>query len=368
MPDLRGGFDPELAISLLFRSQRRPVGRPHRHRLRDAGCTRASTPSATRLRTSSNYVARLEPGVRLGLGYDGGAGTWNAAIEPRPASPVPATTNEATICDQRATRPGDEPDIVFGPPYDTRIVARDVSAELHLRELGEPSVEAIATIEGLGLVITNRWFRSLGEKGSATARGTAVQRRPRGSADRGRRLQLLGGRRAGRAHPHRQGIQAERAEADGALDPGQRPDPRDPGPASTSASRCDRTGRRKVASFTLVVDGAGGWLGWWADEPGGDKDCGGLLPPTGLGRRRRASRRSAAAASSTSPGGPNDRYAGVLSLRFGSVKGLSRFTATAFGIHELTGIPTAVDRDRSWVLVVGTSFRPGIPHRLRDLG
>ena len=43
------------------------------------------------------------------------------------------------------------------------------------------------------------------------------------------------------------------------------------------------------------------------------------------------------------------------------MKGLSRFTATAFGIHELTGVPTDVDRDRSFVLVVGTSFRPGIP-------
>ena len=51
----------------------------------------------------------------------------------------------------------------------------------------------------------------------------------------------------------------------------------------------------------------------------------------------------------------------MLSLRFGSLTKLSRFTATAFGIHELTGVPTDVDRDRSFVLVVGTSFRPGIP-------
>ena len=34
-PDLRGGFDPDLALSLLFRSQRRPVGRSHRDGFRD---------------------------------------------------------------------------------------------------------------------------------------------------------------------------------------------------------------------------------------------------------------------------------------------------------------------------------------------
>ena len=48
------------------------------------------------LGASPGTVARLEPGVRVGLGYDGGLGTWNAAIEPRAGSPVPAT-NEATL-------------------------------------------------------------------------------------------------------------------------------------------------------------------------------------------------------------------------------------------------------------------------------
>ena len=33
---------------------------------------------------------------------------------------------------------------------------------------------------------------------------------------------------------------------------------------------------------------------------------------------------------------------------------------TAFGIHELTGSPDDVDRDRTFVLVIGASFRPGV--------
>ena len=72
-PDLRGSFDPEVAISLLIRSQRRPVGRPARDRLRDVARSEQSTPQST-VRTSANFVTRLEPGVRVGLGYDGQAG------------------------------------------------------------------------------------------------------------------------------------------------------------------------------------------------------------------------------------------------------------------------------------------------------
>ena len=59
-------------------------------------------------------------------------------------------------------------------------------------------------------------------------------------------------------------------------------------------------------------------------------------------------------------GGPNDRYGGVLTPHRRAAEGLSRWTVTAFGIHELTGPPDDVDRDRTFVLVIGASFRPGV--------
>jgi hypothetical protein len=357
-PDLRGGFDPELALSVLIRSQRRPSGgrtvtdfETWLHPSIDA--------EHYEVRTSSNYIARVEPGVQLGLGYDGGLGVWHAAIEPRPGSPVPAATNEATVSIKRETT-GDKPDIVFGPPYDTRIVARDVSAELHLRQLGEPSVEAIATIEGLGLVITNRWFRSLGEKLARLREGLRFNTDVEARLTEGAGFSLSAdGALAARIHIGKEFNLS-------VLKPLTIHSILVNVPIRATENQFDiRVEVRphwsaKVAFFTLVVDGAGGWLGWWADEPGGDKDCGGLLPPTGIGVVVDFPAFSGGGFLEFT-GGPNDRYAGVLSLRFGSVKGLSRFTATAFGIHELTGVPTAVDRDRSWVLVVGTSFRPGIP-------
>ena len=105
-----------------------------------------------------------------------------------------------------------------------------------------------------------------------------------------------------------------------------------------------------VAFFTLVVDGAGGWLGWWADEPGGDKDCGGLLPPTGHRRRRRLPGVQRRRVPRLHGGGPEPTTAtpACSACASGRSKGLSRFTATAFGIHELTGVP---DRRRPRPLV-----------------
>jgi hypothetical protein len=355
-PDLRGGFDPELAISLLIRSQRRSSG------------TRTVTdfemwlhPSVDaafhELRTSAGFVTRLEPGVRVGLGYDGGAGTWNAAVEPRPGSVIAATTNEATL---QVRRDSDEgvPDLLFGPPYDTRVVVRDLGLEVRAREQGEPSVEVVGRAEGVGLVVTNRWFRSLGESESSLREGLRFDVDIEARLAEGAGFSLT---------------------ADGAL---------------TVRKQLDKTFRLKVLTVcvhsilfnvpiradedhfdirgevrphwsatvgpvTLVMDGAGGWVGWWADQPGGPKECIGLLPPTGAGLELKLPGVSGGGFVDFT-GGPNDRYGGLLTLTVGPPKGLSRWSVTAFGIHELTGSPADAERGRTFVLVIGTSFRPGV--------
>jgi hypothetical protein len=355
-PDLRGGFVPELGITLLFRSQRRPAG----------GRTVTdfefwAHPSVDEkvheLRTSAGTVARLEPGVRAGLGYDGGEGTWNAAIEPRSPSPVPATTNEATLVLRRDSEE-EQPDLIFGPPFDSRIVVRDLGAELRLRELGEPSVELIGTVEGFGVVLTNRWFRSFGEKAATLRDGLRfdVDLEARLTEGAGFSFQADGAL-AVRLHlgktfalkvlkltVHSILLQVPiRADEDHF-------DIRAEVRAHWSAT---------VGPATLVMDGAGAWVGWWADEPGDSKDCIGLLPPTGVGLQLELAG-AAGGGFLDFTGGPSDRYGGVVTLRIGPAKGLSRFTATAFGIHELIGAPSATDRERTFVLVIGTSFRPGL--------
>jgi hypothetical protein len=352
-PDLRGGFDPELAISLLIRSQRRAVGG---RTVTDFEMWLQPSVDAERheLRTSAGFITTLEPGVRAGVGYDGGAGTWNALVEPRPGSPA---ANEATLQIRRDTTEG-LPDLIFGPPYDTRVVARDLGLEVRLREQGEPSVEVVGRADGFGVVVTNRWLRSLGENGSTLREGLRfdVDLEARLSEGTGFSFSAEGALTT-RIHLDKSvtlkilklrvhsilvnlPIRADQDHLDTRVE--VRP--------HWSAT---------VGPVTLVIDGAGGWVGWWADQPGGDKECIGLLPPTGAGLLLELPAVTGGGFLDFT-GGPNDRYGGVLTLTVGPPKGLSRWTVTAFGIHELTGSPDALDRDRTFVLVVGTSFRPGV--------
>jgi hypothetical protein len=354
--DLRGGFDPELAISLLIRSQRREsAGRTVTdfelwvHPSEDA--------ADYEVRTSANFVARVEPGVRLGLGYDGGAGTWNAAIEPRPASPVEASTNEATLQLRRDT-PDGAPDIIFGPPFDTRLVARNVGLELRLREAGEPSVELIGTVEDFGLVVTNRWFRSLGESASTLREGLRFDVDLEARLTEGAGFSFSAdGALATRLHVDKSfTLKVLKLRVHSILVQV---------PIHATQDQFDIRGEVRphwsatVGPVTLVMDGAGGWVGWWADDPGGRKECIGLLPPTGVGLLLELPAVSGGGFLDFT-GGPNDRYGGVLTLTIGPPKGLSRVTVTAFGIHELAGSPTDADRAHTVVLVIGASFRPGV--------
>jgi hypothetical protein len=355
-PDLRGGFDPELAISLLIRSQRRPVG----------GRTvtdfelwlHPSTDAAFHeLRTSAGFVTRLEPGVRVGAGYDGGAGTWNAAVEPRPGSAIAPTTNEATLRIFRDTAEG-VPDLLFGPPYDTRVVARDIGLEVRLRELGEPSVEVVGRADGFGVVLTNRWFRSLGESESRLREGLRFDVDLEARLTEGAGFSFSAeGALAVRVQIGKEfTLKVLKLKVHSILVTV---------PIRADQDHFDIRGEVRahwsatVGPVTLVMDGAGGWVGWWADDPGGSKHCIGLLPPTGVGLLLELPGVSGGGFIDFT-GGPNDRYGGLLTLNVGPPKGLARWSVTAFAIHELGGSPTEADRDRTFVLVIGATFRPGV--------
>lgn len=354
-PDLAGGFDPELAISLLIRSQRRTEGGRN---LTDFEMWLRPTQDAPfhELRTAAEFMARLEPGVSVGLGYDGGTRTWHAAVEPRPGSAVPASANEATLRIGRDPA-GGAPDMLFGPPYDTRIVVRDLGLEVRLREQGEPSVALVGRVEGFGLVLTNRWFRSLGESQSSLREGLRfdLDLEARLTESAGFELSTEGALTA-RWHLDKSfSLKVLTVKVHSILLTV---------PVRADQDHLDIRGEVRphwsatIGPVTLVMDGAGGWVGWWADQPGGPKECIGLLPPTGAGLELRLPGVSGGGFVDFT-GGPNDRYGGLLTLTIGAPKGMSRWTVTAFGIHELTGSPTDAERGRSLVLVIGTSFRPG---------
>ena len=107
-------------------------------------------PPSHEVRTRPGNVAHLEPGVPVGLGYDGGVGAWKAAIEPHPGSPVPAHERGHPSARPRVRGRFARPDLRAA--YDTRIVVRDLDAELRFREVGEPSVELIGKAKGFGVV------------------------------------------------------------------------------------------------------------------------------------------------------------------------------------------------------------------------
>ena len=356
-PDLRGGFDPELAITLLIRSQRRQSGGRN---VTDFEMWLHPSADAAfhELRTSAGFVTRLEPGVRVGLGYDGSAGTWNAAVAPRQASPIAATTNEARLQILRDA-PGGAPDLLFGPPYDTRVVAKDIGFEVRLREVGEPSVEVVGRVEGFGVVVTNRWFRSLGESESSLREGLRfdVDLEARLTEGAGFSFTAEGALTTRWQIDKSITLKVLKVKVHSILFNV---------PIRADQDHFDIRGEVRphwsatVGPVTLVMDGAGGWVGWWADQPGGPKECIGLLPPTGAGLLLELPGVSGGGFVDFT-GGPNDRYGGLLALTVGPPKGLMRSTVTAYGIHELSGPPGAPDRERTFILVIGGSFRPGTP-------
>jgi hypothetical protein len=351
--DLRGDVVPELAMSLLIRSRRRSV---NGRQVTDFEMWLHPAADAPRheLRADSGFLVRLEPGVRAGLGHDGDTGTWNAAVRPRSGE----AANEASLLLRRDT-PGELPDILLGPPYDTRLVVQDLSAEVRLRESGEPNVEVAGTIDGFGIVVTNRWLRSLGEANTSLREGLRfdldlVARIVDGSGfslradgelatrwhiDKKLDLKVLNVR----VHSITLAVPIRATE--------EHLDIRAEARLHLSAT---------VGPVTLVLDGAGGWVGWWAEEPGGDKHCIGLLPPTGAGLQLDLPGVTAGGFLDFT-GGPSDRYGGVVTAAIGAPKGTSGFSITGFGIHELTGSPGDTDRRTSVVVVLGTTFLPGIP-------
>jgi hypothetical protein len=348
--DLGGANRPERAMSLLFRSRRRASG--------GRNVTDFETwvfPSADELSFErplpGGAFLRVQPSVPIGLGYDGTGGTWNAAIAPRAASPVPATINEAVISLGKEVE--GQPDLTFGPPDETRLIVRDLGVDLRVREQGEPSVELVARVHGFGVVLTNRWFRSLG-LGSVVRDGIRIDadvdaRLAEGSgfslgAEGALETRLLVTKSISVLRLHsvvlRVPIRADEAHFDIRLE--ARPH-----------------WSLKLGPVTLVMDGAGAWVGWWADPADADKHCIGLVPPTGIGLQLDLPG-VVAGGFIDFTGGPNDRYGGVLTVKVAPPGGLKGVSITAFGVHELSGSPGDPDRKSTLVLVLGVRFTPGV--------
>jgi hypothetical protein len=354
-PDVIGGMTPELAMTLLFRSQRRQSGG---RTVTDFEMWLQPSVDAASfvLPLSETAAVTVTPSVPIGLGYDGSAGTWNAVVAPRAGAPVSPDTNEALISIGKDD-PG-KPDLLFGPPDDSRIFVRDLGLDIRLREVGEPSVELVGRARGFGVVLTNRWFRSAGGSISSLrdgvrldldvdaryAEGTGFSLAAEGALETRKQLAKSLNLKALTARLHSLLVRVPiRADEDHF-------DIRAEARLHWSAT---------LGPVTLVMDGAGGWVGWWADTPGDEKHCVGLLPPTGVGLQLDFPGVIAGGFLDFT-GGPSDRYGGVVTLTIAPPGGLKGVTVTAFGLHELGGSETDAERPVTFIIVLGTKFRPGV--------
>lgn len=299
----------------------------------------------------SGWFIKVQPGISGGFGYDG---SWhgafrqmltNTSLVPSPKDPLSVTFGRDT--------PSGTPDLILGPPYDTRLVGKDVGLFLRLRE-DHPIVEFGGFIHGFAVVLTNRWWRTFGVTNELFGDGIRFDLDLDIAYVEGKGLQLnLGAGLDVTFHIDREwgkdssvGLKLHKIRLFV--------------PIQARANSLDIRGELtfhvslKIGPVTLVVEGLGGWGGYWTEN--GTKHYVGFLPPNGAGLQITANNfiTGGGFLEWGRPPNPNEHFAGVLYLN------IYGFEVTAFGIHELTGSPGDAMRKTSFVMVLGIRFSPGI--------
>ena len=348
--DLVADLDPDLSATVAIRSDRVAVPGGTRT-LFEAWLALAVEGDRWQLDLGSDWYLRLEPGLSAGFGH-GADGDWHGAfrqfvldqsLAPGPGDPVELTLGREV--------PGGAPDILLGPPYDTRLVIRDLGLFLRVRE-DHPIVEVGAFVHGLSAVLTNRWWRTFGITDTLFQEGIRLDLDLDIAYVEGRGLLLNLASDLRITFGIEKKFGSDKTFADFILHSITLAVP----VRATQDGIDVRAEVRfhislRLGPVTMVADGMGGWFGYWAD--GGEKEYVGFLPPTGAGLKVDAGV-VAGGGFLDFTGGPSERFGGVLYLRIGL------FEVTAFGLHELTGQPGDAARERSLVLVLGIRFIPGI--------
>ena len=280
--------------------------------------------ATTEADAGNGWYVRIEPGISAGFGYDG---EWHGAFR---------QMLDQRLAGARTRRPGDRdlragarrralPDVILGPPYDTRIVIRDLSAFLTLRE-NHPIFEIGAFVHGFSARAHQPVVAHVRRHRRALPRRHPFRPRPRHRLRRGRgsgsnlgagldvtfHIDKIRGKNELRSAFTIHSIQPRRPAAGHGRT------------ASTCGPRSASTSRSSSVPATLVVDGLGGWVGYWTDD--GEKQYVGFLPPTGAGpadldagaHRRRVPRLHRRAATSASAAWSTSRSARSRSPRSAS--------------------------------------------------
>lgn len=354
----QSGFEDLPTVTLAIRSERRSAGTLGRRTDFEMWLAFSRNSDVWEKKDESGRFARVEPGVTSGVAFDGTHGEWHGRVVPSSAGqlskPVGADDKVTISFGREHPKDAPAPDLVIGPPYDTRLVVQDIGFGIEVQK-AHPMVTLGLTVHGFAVVLTNRWFRSLG------ATNTKFREGLRFDLDldvalvegRGLLLNLESGLRTTyfvekKEEDKKSKFQIHSVTVALAVR----------GTQDTFDVRTEVTFHASVeiGPVVLVMDGAGGWVGWWADPGVTDKNCIGLLPPTGIGVDVRKPEYGVEMGGFLDfTGGPDDRFAGVLHGRFLKIEIL------AFGLYQLTGRAGTADRSASLVIVLGVRFHPAIP-------
>ena len=293
----------------------------------------------------NGWVIEVEPGLSFGFGRV--AGDWQIAFRnfsaEDPDVPIPPSDPLTATLGRELGE--DDPDILLGPPYDSRLEIRDVELYLILR--GEtPTIEIGARTVGFAAVLTNRWMRIFGASDTLFREGIRV--------DLDLQLAFIEGQ--GFLYNLESQLNVLLHFVDATVG-------NDSINFRLHAIRLtgvfDDTVEHTVTRLELgfhvsaqlskyvgiVLDGFGGWIG----DDGDDNYE--VLPPTGGGVQitlpELASGGGYFERKSLEDGG--ERFAGGFTLQ------IAKFGVNAFGIFERLG-----NGEKSFLLVLGVRFIPGI--------
>jgi hypothetical protein len=349
--DWVSGIQPDFAATLAGRATRVAVGGAHRTDF-EVWLAFGIEGDEWELGLGNNWLLRVAPGATAGFGRVNGSwrGAFRQFLVDSSRVPGPDDPIEATV--RREAGAGVD-DILFGPPYDTRVEARDVLAFLRVREQS-PIAELGFDVRDFALVITNRWFRTFGVTNETFREGIRFDADVALAWVEGKGIQFNLGSTLEtmfviekRFGPEVVGVKLHDIRL------------RVPVEAASGEFRTRAEIRLhasvEVGTFLIAtVDGPGAWGGFWKDRLGdatSERYYFGLLPPTGAGVQLSfppitgggyLERKELASGA--------ERWGGVLTL------GLAKFAVTALGIWE-----RQPNGDTSFIAVLGVRFPfPGI--------
>lgn len=351
--DWSSGLEPDLSATLAFRSARRLSGAEE---VTDFEAWIGLGVDADRWRydLGSGWFVEIAPGITAGFARDGVADSWHGAFAPLDvAGPfVPARADDPVTIRIAREDPAGGPDVILGPPYDTRLVIADLEAFMRFRET-TPVFEIGGHVSELEAVIAPRWWRTFGQPTDLFREGWrfTLDLDVAYGVGRGLTLNLASGLDILFY------VDAQLGEDDDDWN-AKLHSIRLVGELHAEAGEFGARARLhfhtsvKLGPIKLVADGFGAWGGYWpfgTEGAGGYGRYWGLLPPTGAGIEVDFGAVTGGGFVDWR-GGPTQRYAGLLMLSV-----VDTFDVTAFGIHERT------PQDRtSFIAVLGVRFLPGI--------